>query len=114
MTVLFLCSALAFTGCAVFFLCKANNCACEKAGQCSNPVNHYWLSAIVCSVISLGLCCAIMHTEVGTLIWLLMMASCLAGAYLSIMQQKRKRCSKTKSATGPLINAINLTGSPKA
>ncbi|WP_046005056.1 hypothetical protein [Pseudoalteromonas rubra] len=95
--------ALTFCGLSVFSLCKANYCACKRAGQCDNPLNHYWLAAILSALLALACSCLALHTEKGTLVWILMMASCLAGALLSAQWQKRK----LKQAGDLLTDGIN-------
>ncbi|CAM3720381.1 MULTISPECIES: hypothetical protein [Pseudoalteromonas] len=89
-------AALAFSGASVYCFCKANFCACTRAGQCDNPVNHYWLGAIIFALIALLFCCGALHTEKGTLLWLLLMVSCFSGALLSAKQSAKKRCDQSK------------------
>ena len=102
-------AALIFCGASVFCFCKANYCACTQAGQCDNPVNHYWLGAMLSALVSLLLCCAALHSEKGTLLWLVLMASCFSGAVISAKQSAKRRCkkSKTKSANALLTNEPN-------
>ena len=73
-------AALMLCGVSVHYFCKANYCACTKAGDCDNPVNHYWLGAMLSAVLSLLLCCVALHVEKGTLLWLVLMTSCFSGA----------------------------------
>ena len=109
-------AALAFCGVSVYCFCKANFCACTRAGECDNPVNHYWLGAIVCActrdgecdnpvnhywlgaivcaLVALVCCCSALHSENGTLLWLLLMVSCFSGALLSAKQSTKKHCDK--------------------
>lgn len=87
-------AALAFCGISVYCFCKANFCACTRAGECDNPVNHYWLGAIVCALVALVCCCSALHSENGTLLWLLLMVSCFSGALLSAKQSTKKHCDK--------------------
>ena len=100
MLLLFVLAALCFCGLSVYTLCKANYCACKHAGECDNPVSRYWLIAITSAMVSLLLCCLAFHSETGTLIWLLMMASTLAGALLSERwQHLKQRCKNSLFTT---------------
>jgi len=56
-SILLILTGLIFCGASVFCFYKANYCACTRAGQCDNPVNHFWLGAITCALISLTFCC---------------------------------------------------------
>ena len=96
-------AALAFCGVSVYCFCKANFCACTRAGACDNPVNHYWLGAIVCALAALLCCCSALHTENGTLLWMILMTSCFSGALLSAKHSAKKRCTKaiTKAQAKP-------------
>lgn len=101
-------AALIFCGASVFCFCKANYCACTQAGQCDNPVNHYWLGAIANALISLLLCCAALHSEKGSLLWLVLMASCFSGALVSAKHAKKQGCKKSQAKP---TNAL-LTNEP--
>nr|WP_247682425.1 hypothetical protein [Pseudoalteromonas sp. MMG013] len=100
-------AALLFSGASVFSFCKANYCACNHAGECDNPINHYWLASILFSLISLGCCCFAFHTQDGTYVWLLLMSSCLSGALLSARKQRLRHCSKSKPTDALLTGGIN-------
>ncbi|MGO2477293.1 MAG: hypothetical protein ACTH7Q_02840 [Pseudoalteromonas sp.] len=105
----FILAALIFCGASVFCFCKANYCACTQAGQCDNPVNHYWLGAILSALIALLLCSVALHSEKGSILWLVLMASCFSGALLSARQSAKRRCDKssTKSASALSTNEPN-------
>ncbi|ESP93625.1 MULTISPECIES: hypothetical protein [Pseudoalteromonas] len=107
MMVLLIMAALLFSGVSVYCLCKANYCACQRAGQCDNPVNHYWLGAIIAALLALACCCFALHSEKGTLLWIVLMSSCLAGALLSAKVQKLKRCKQAKQANSLATDGIN-------
>ncbi|KTF14658.1 MULTISPECIES: hypothetical protein [Pseudoalteromonas] len=100
-------AGLIFCGASVFCFYKANYCACTQAGQCDNPVNHYWLGAMLNALVSLALCCIALHVELGTLIWLTLMGSCFLGAFISAKQSKKRQCSKTNSANALLTSETN-------
>lgn len=95
MTISLVLAALFFCGTSVYSFCKANYCACTRAGECDNPVNYFWLSAIVNALIALLLCCVAVHSKEGTILWLILMASCFTGAVISAKNSKR-RCEKSK------------------
>lgn len=105
--ILFIIAGLLFCGASVFFFCKANYCACTRAGQCDNPVSHYWLGAIVNALISLALCCLALHAELGTLLWIILMGSCFLGAFISVKKSKYEQCKKTTSTNALLTNETN-------
>ncbi|MFY8326546.1 hypothetical protein [Pseudoalteromonas sp. ZZD1] len=112
MEIVLIIMALVFCGASVFSFCKANFCACTRAGECDNPVNHYWLGAIVAAFIALLCCCGALHSEKGTLLWLVLMVSCFSGALLSARHSSKKRCDKsitqdTKPASALLTNEPN-------
>ncbi|AQQ00368.1 hypothetical protein H5119_17775 [Pseudoalteromonas sp. SG45-5] len=98
---------LIFCGVSVFCFYKANYCACTRAGQCDNPVNHYWVGAMFSALISLALCCLALHVEWGTLLWLILMGSCFLGAFISSKQYQYKQCKKTTQASALLTNEIS-------
>ncbi|KAF7771998.1 hypothetical protein PCIT_a1976 [Pseudoalteromonas citrea] len=100
-------AALLFSGASVFSFCKANYCACNHAGECDNPINHYWLASIVFSLFALACCCIALHAQNGTYLWILLMSSCLSGALLSARKQKLKQCDKTKPVDDLLTGGIN-------
>ena len=100
-------AALMLCGVSVHYFCKANYCACTKAGDCDNPVNHYWLGAMLSAVLSLLLCCVALHVEKGTLLWLVLMTSCFSGAFISAKRSAKKRCVKSKQADALLTNEPN-------
>ncbi|PHI36749.1 hypothetical protein CBQ28_12330 [Pseudoalteromonas sp. GCY] len=103
MSIALIVCALVFCGLSVYCLCKANYCACRHAGECDNPVSQYWLGAIVAALLSLLLSCAALHSEKGTLLWVLMMASCMTGAMLSARWQNLKR--RCKNAFFPVAQS---------
>ncbi|KPH62668.1 hypothetical protein HJP15_10885 [Pseudoalteromonas sp. NEC-BIFX-2020_002] len=105
-------AALAFCGASVYCFCKANFCACTKAGECDNPVNHYWLGAILTAMVALLCCCAALHSENGTLLWLLLMCSCFSGALLSAKQSAKRRCDKSITKKGVKPPDALLTNEP--
>ena len=107
MIILFIITGLIFCGASVFCFYKANYCACIQAGQCNNPVTHYWLGAMLNALISLGLCCFALHVELGTLLWLTLMGSCFLGAFISAKQTKKRQCSKTSSTNALLAGETN-------
>ncbi|WP_404341006.1 hypothetical protein [Pseudoalteromonas mariniglutinosa] len=100
-------AALLLCGASVFCFCKANYCACTRAGQCDNPINHYWLGAVVSAMLSLLLCCMALHTEKGSILWVILMVSCFTGAALSAKHSAKKRCNKAKPANALLTNEPN-------
>lgn len=93
MTVLLILCSLVFAGLSVFSFCKANYCACEHAGKCDNPINHYWLACVMFALISLAFSCFALHTENGTFLWIVLMTSCQSGAVMASKWQKAKTCS---------------------
>ncbi|WP_082665514.1 hypothetical protein [Pseudoalteromonas sp. H105] len=103
----FIAAALMLCGASVYCFCKANFCACTKVGDCDNPINHYWLGAITAALIALLCCCAALHSEKGTMLWLVLMVSCFGGAVLSAKHSAKKRCNKTKRANALLTNEPN-------
>jgi|TARA_B100001059_G_scaffold72669_1_gene69951 hypothetical protein len=107
MEIAFIFTALLLCGVSVYYFCKANYCACTKAGECDNPVNQYWLGAMCSAVMSLLLCCVALHVEKGTLLWLVLMVSCFSGAFISAKRNAKKRCTKAKQANALLTNEPN-------
>ncbi|MEL0641625.1 hypothetical protein V6260_13525 [Pseudoalteromonas aliena] len=107
MIISFIIAGLIFCGASVFFFCKANYCACTQAGQCDNPVNYYWLGAMLNALTSFALCCFALHVELGTLLWLILMGSCFLGAIISQKKSKYKKCKKTTSTNALLVNETN-------
>ena len=107
MVILLIIAGLIFCGASVFCFYKANYCACTQAGQCDNPVNHYWLGAMLSALVSLAFCCIALHVQQGTLLWLTLMASCFLGAYISAKREKLKRCKKANSTSALLTNEPN-------
>ena len=107
MHIILIITALAFCGVSVFCFYKANYCACTQAGQCDNPVNHYWLGAMISALIALACCCLALHTELGSLLWLILMGSCFLGAFISAKKTRMKRCIKAKQGDDLLINEPN-------
>ena len=108
-------AALLMCGASVYCFCKANFCACTRAGECDNPVNHYWLGAIICALAALLCCCGALHTEKGTLLWLILMVSCFSGALFSAKKSakhaEKKRCDKSLNNKSKAANAL-LTNEP--
>ncbi|ATG57293.1 MULTISPECIES: hypothetical protein [Pseudoalteromonas] len=98
---------LIFCGASVFFFYKANYCACTQAGQCDNPVNRYWLGAMLNAVVSLIFCCTALHVELGTLLWLVLMGSCFLGAFISAQANQKRQCIKAKREDDLLTNEIS-------
>jgi hypothetical protein len=98
---------LLFCGASVFCFYKANYCACTRAGDCDNPVNHYWLGAIITALSSLGFCCLALHSQYGTLLWLILMSSCFLGGYVSAKNSDLKRRKYAKSTSVLLANEPN-------
>ncbi|GAB0111386.1 hypothetical protein [Pseudoalteromonas distincta] len=107
MAITLIITSLIFCGISVFCFYKANYCACTRAGQCDNPVNSYWLGAMLNALISFALCCFALHVELGTLLWLILMGSCFLGAIISAKKSKYKKCKKTTSTNALLVNEIN-------
>jgi len=103
-SILLILTGLIFCGASVFCFYKANYCACTRAGQCDNPVNHFWLGAITCALISLTFCCLALHVELGTLLWLILMASCFLGAFISAKQSQKRKCTNAIKVSALLIN----------
>ena len=99
--------SLMFSGFSVYFLCKANYCACNRAGECDNPISSYWLGCIVSSLFSLAFSCFALHSEKGTFLWLVMMTSCILGAVLSDKWQVITRSLSTKPKGETLTDGIN-------
>lgn len=101
MAVLLIIVALSFCGVSVYCFLKANYCACHRAGQCDNPINLYWISAMLCALTSLLCCCLALPTMQATLLWSALMASCFTGAFISAKGQVQKgklkqRCNGVK------------------
>ena len=107
MIILLIITGLIFCGVSVYFFFKANYCACTQAGNCDNPVNHYWLAAISMALISLGFCCLALHAELGTLLWLTLMGNCFLGGFIGVKTNKKSRCSKAKGANALLKAEVN-------
>ena len=107
MHIILIITAIAFCGASVFCFYKANYCACTRAGQCDNPINHYWLGAMINALIALACCCLTLHAELGTLVWLILMGSCFLGAFISAKKSRMQRCIKTKQEDDLLINEPN-------
>lgn len=107
MEIILILTALMFCGASVFCFCKANYCACTRAGECDNPVNQFWLGAMLFAMASLICCCIAFHSEMGTLLWLILMASCFSGALISAKRNAKKRCDKSKPADALLTNEPN-------
>lgn len=100
-------AGLIFCGASVFCFYKANYCACTQAGQCDNPVNHYWLGAMLSALISLAFCCLALHVELGTILWLTLMGSCFLGAFISAKKSNQRKCTNTTQADALLVNETN-------
>jgi len=98
---------LFFCSISVFFFCRTNHCACTRAGTCNNPVNCYWLGAIISALISLAFCCLALNTQLGTLLWLVLMGSCFLGAFISQKRNKKSSLKKTTTINALLISEIN-------
>lgn len=100
-------SALFFSGASVYCWCKASYCACQRAGQCDNPISFYWLAGICASMIALLLCCLALHTNTGTALWLILTLSCLTGATLSAKLSGQKQRKRIKLKGDLLVGEIN-------
>ena len=73
-------------------------------GNVTIHVNHFWLGAITCALISLTFCCLALHVELGTLLWLILMASCFLGAFISAKQSQKRKCTNAIKVSALLIN----------
>ena len=107
MFVMLILVSLMFAGLSVYCFCKANYCACNKAGQCDNPINLFWLGTILAALVSLAFSCFALHTEQGTILWLIMMTSCQLGAVLSAKWQALTGSETPKLKDETLTGGIN-------
>ncbi|CAM4227448.1 DUF3325 domain-containing protein [Pseudoalteromonas byunsanensis] len=106
MLLLILC-ALIFSGLSVYCWCKATYCACHHAEECNNAITLYWLGCIALAMCSLMFCYLALHSNKGTMLWLVLTTSCLIGATLCRKLSKRKRCDATKLGGDLLTNEIS-------
>ncbi len=97
--------ALLFCAMGAFWFLKANYCACHRQGQCDNPVTHYWLAAMLCQMVSFASCCIALHTVYGTLLWMVLITSCMGGVLLGARLSNKQTC--TKAANALLVGEIN-------
>ena len=91
--------ALLFCAIGAFCFLKANYCACAHQGYCNNPIGRYWLGAILSQVASFALCCLALHTFVGTVLWLILICSCMGGVLISGALNRKQRCTALKGVT---------------
>jgi hypothetical protein len=109
MIIALLLAGVVFCASSVFCFYKANFCACTRAGQCNNPVNHFWLAAISNALIALLFCCLALQVNVATLVWLTLMISCALGAYISSKQKQRRHCIKAAANRTAAVTPIKIT-----
>ncbi|WP_234399192.1 hypothetical protein [Pseudoalteromonas sp. T1lg75] len=104
--------ALLFCALGTYAFLRASYCACHRQGECDNPVARFWLLAMLSQLLSLGCCALTLHSQQGTLVWVLMTASCLAAAWMS---ERFNNHAKAKRAyPGGKIRAagVPLTAEP--
>ncbi|WP_462173360.1 hypothetical protein [Pseudoalteromonas xiamenensis] len=97
---------LVLCGVSCFYFLKANECACANAKHCKKPIDFYWIAAISSAVLALSLCCLAFHSQLGSLIWLVMMAGCFSGTSWAGVRRSKRKCQKrmTKPTNDLLTN----------